>query len=239
VPCGLSEGPYLWRGAVASLGAILGELSDVRSMAATLILSNHFVRYAVIPQEDKLDGEIEYQAYARHYFTALYGELANQWEIRISNGGYSTSCLASAVDYELIANVNEMLMKASVKSVSLQPLFMAMFNCWRRQLHEPTFCLAFAETDRLCLAKITHGEWISLRNQRVADSVEQTLTRLLAHEALLQESDGAMPLYCLGTEEIVLASDSTWSLRSLDILSTRRRSQGREILALISRHEAA
>ena len=40
---------------------------------ATVILSNHFMRYTLVPWRDELSDAEEELAYARHCFTKVYG----------------------------------------------------------------------------------------------------------------------------------------------------------------------
>ncbi len=56
VSCGRAAGQEAtWSGAIAVLESALPELAE-RHASAKVILSNHFVRYALIPQSDALEG---------------------------------------------------------------------------------------------------------------------------------------------------------------------------------------
>jgi len=52
--------------------------------AATVILSNHFLRYALVPWRAELADAKEDLSFARHCFTKVYGKAAQQWKLRLS-----------------------------------------------------------------------------------------------------------------------------------------------------------
>lgn len=234
VSCAILDGQALWQGVLTSLETFLKELGN-RHVNVTLVLSNHFVRYAVVRWENQLKSESEHRAYARHQFTRVYGDMAEQWDIRISNCGRGSSRLASAVDTEMTAQIGALFTKNRVRLDSLQPLFMMAFNYWRPQLHERTFLIGLAEVDRVCLAKINEGEWTSLRNQSIRESIEDTLANLLRQEILFREDDQEVPLYlyATGARKLTLPLDSAWALHYLDV-QTNHRSEGGESLALLA-----
>ena len=72
-----------WRPALEALagkvlaGALAG--ADV-----TLVLSNHFVHYALVPWSKLLKTEEEQFAFARHRFTRVHGSAAEGWLLRLS-----------------------------------------------------------------------------------------------------------------------------------------------------------
>ncbi len=56
-------------------------------MNVTVVLSNHFVRYAVVPFDSAVSGASEEElALARFHFTKIHGERAKGWEVRMSEG---------------------------------------------------------------------------------------------------------------------------------------------------------
>ena len=49
----------------------------------TVVLSNHFVRYAVLPAQDGAATPEEELALARFQFAKIHGERAKGWEVRV------------------------------------------------------------------------------------------------------------------------------------------------------------
>ena len=44
---------------------------------ATVVLSNHFVRYQIVPWSNEISGEQEQTAFVRHCFTKVFGDEVN------------------------------------------------------------------------------------------------------------------------------------------------------------------
>ena len=81
VECDPGFGAAPWQGALAALEPALAPLLAER-VDATVVLSNHFVRYAVVKPETTLSGEEEALGHARFHFTRVYGERARGWDLR-------------------------------------------------------------------------------------------------------------------------------------------------------------
>jgi len=67
---GTAEEP--WRATVAVLPKAL-EAHAQRAANATVVLSNHFVRYALLGANDRLSSREEWLEYASHHFEKTYG----------------------------------------------------------------------------------------------------------------------------------------------------------------------
>lgn len=121
----------------------------------TVVLSNRYVRYAVLPWHDALEGEAEEQAYLRHHFAKIHGERAKGWSFRWSEG------LASAIDTALLLEL-----KKKKRIVSIQPELMAAFNRARGKIPAQGAWLVLSEPERACVASYAKGRWLSVLNAR-------------------------------------------------------------------------
>lgn len=177
-----------WAGALAALGAELAA-SDARDAGVTVVLSNHFVRYLLVPRNDALTDEAEASAHARHSFARVYGPVAESWEVRISacNGGPQ---VASAVDGDLLAGLDQTVAASGRRLVSVQPYLMAAFNRWRQELAGPLAWFVLAERGRLCLAALQRGHWSQLVNLQSDAGLTRKLPALLARQRILSGLDG-------------------------------------------------
>lgn len=155
-----------WRGALERLKAMpRPKRVDVR-----VVLSNHFVRYVVVPDDSAASGDEEL-ALARFHFARIHGERAKSWEIRISRG------LGCAIDAALLAGLKACFPKGGrARLVSVQPYLMAAFNHWRRRVPPEGAWLVLAEPERVCLARLAPQGWASVHNARETDW-EQSLER--------------------------------------------------------------
>jgi len=155
--CDPDFGPARWQGALAVLRGL--EFKD--RCRVTVLLANHFVRYAVVPWSDALATEAEEEAYVRHHFARIHGERAKSWALRWSGG------LATAVDAQLIEEIRRSFpRKGRAKLDSVQPEFMAAFNRARGAIPASGAWLVQADAERGCIALHVRGRWLSVQNAR-------------------------------------------------------------------------
>ena len=153
-------------------------------MRATVVLSNRYLRYAVVPFDPAVSGPEEELALARFHFTRLHGERAKGWDLRLSDGPAGTARLASAVDAGLVASIRGCFPVGSgVRLVSLQPYLMAAHNRWRDAIAREDAWLVLPETEGACLAYATRAGWQSARtikseNGPVTEHLEREQLRL-------------------------------------------------------------
>lgn len=184
-PPALDEAP--WAKAIESLEAGLHEIAGGKC-DARVVLSNHFVRYALVPWSEQISDREEEQAFVRHCFAQTYGENAQRWAVRMSPCGYGETQVASAIDQELLESLERVFRSHGVRLVSVQPLFMTLFNQWRHQLPVSVVWFAVAEPGRLCVSRLQHGAWRMLRTVKAGEDWQEALTKLLEREYLISES---------------------------------------------------
>lgn len=184
-----------WKGALHALESLLTE-PDLRDARAEIVVSNHFVRYAVAPWRDDVTGEAERLALVRHTFSRLYGAHAEGWEVRISFGRHGSSSLAAAVEPELLAALRAASCTAGLVLQGIEPLFVAGFNQACAALEAASFSFVSVEAGRACLARISAGAWQSARCQRLGGEWSVELPIILARESLLDDGPFAqLPVY--------------------------------------------
>jgi hypothetical protein len=159
LPCDPAFGAEPWQGAVAALKSVQIDFPA----KVTVILSNRFVRYAVVPWSGALGGPAEEEAYLRHHFAKIHGERARGWALRASEAAAGAPRLASAIDGALVEAIKE-LFKPNKKArlVSIQPQLMTRFNDWRGGVPAAGAWLVLAEADRACVALHSGGRWRSV-----------------------------------------------------------------------------
>lgn len=181
----LDEAP--WAKVLASLETglrgISGGKCDVR-----VVLSNHFVRYALVPWSEQISDRDEEQAFIRHCFSQTYGEDVQRWAMRMSPCGYGETQIASAIDQSLLEGLERVFLSQGLRLVSLQPYFMAMFNQWRHRLPDSAVWFVVAEPGRLCVSRLEGGRWHTLRTTKVGENWQDALKKLLEREFLISNS---------------------------------------------------
>lgn len=211
----VSEMP--WHGPLKALEAALPELVS-RNSHVTVTLSNHFVRYALIPWSEALSNEQEEMAFARHSFREMYGSDADSWELRISHDKAGMAQLACAVDTRLLDGLRGLFSRTGAGLHSIQPHLMAAYNSCRAILRGRSAWLALAERDNLCLALLRDGQWFWVRTIRAGDGWREALPLLLEREEFLANADAAVKdvfLWAPDQRDETLPEGSRWQFRYL------------------------
>lgn len=213
----VAGGEAPWDAAIKMLEANLPALAERRTFA-TVILSNHFMRYVVVPWSEALIDEAEEMAFARHCFRQVYGDAAESWELRQSLEPAGAQKLASAVDSRLLAVLRALFEQAGVRLKSVQPYLMAVYNNCRASLHSRSAWLALYEPGCLCLAQLQQGRWSSVRTMRIGSDWHESLTLILEREACLAESCTVPEAVFLWAPELgnaALPASGRWQINSL------------------------
>jgi hypothetical protein len=176
--CTPRAGEPAWQAALDALDGLLGAFS-ARGAAVTVVLSNHWVRYLVLPWHAELTGADELAQFARVRFEQTYGAAAAGWTIRTGDGGWGAPHVACAIDTALVTELQRHLTAHGLRLRSLQPLLMAACNDQRRALGgERAF--AVIEPGRVCLSLLGHGRWLDVSNRRAGADVPEAVERELA-----------------------------------------------------------
>lgn len=182
----VSEGP-IWSAPVRALAEYL-KAKAPGSAPVTVVLSNRFARYTLVPWYPELLSHAERLALTRHRFKEQYGEIARKWNVELSRGAYGDSAVACALDGELVKGVRLAAEQAGAKLISVQPYLVAAFNQFRSELatKSETRCFATVEPDTLCLAWFHNGQWQGVKTRRPHRECGQEL-----RAALLEEVGGS------------------------------------------------
>ncbi len=218
IPCDpAASGEAPWEGAVRALEATLSGVAK-RKDSATLILSSHFVRYAMVPWSVTLSGEAEQLAYAQHCFRQAYGAAAENWELRLNPVPAGFPQLASAVDRRLLQALRSVFSSGGVALSSVQPSLMAAYNHCRSRLQHQSAWLVLFEPGLLCLALLQHGHWASVRSMRVDAGWREQLPQLLEREACMGVSDSVPEtvfVWAPTLEKMAFPDTGRWQMQHL------------------------
>lgn len=155
------------------------ELSKIAGAAPlSIVLSNHFVRYAVLPWSATLRSREDWAAYALHNFTATYGEVVKAWDIRVGTAERGSPVVACAVDRGLIASLKEL-----PGLISVRPHMMAAFNALRPLFRGTSFWFVMQEPGRLTISLVSAGKWRLVRHRQAATGWQESLADIVDREA--------------------------------------------------------
>lgn len=154
-----------WQAALSVLQAALDN-PDWQNVDATLIISNHFVRFLLLPWNDVALTDAEKLSLLQHRFAEVYGEASATWELRLNEGSFGSPSLASAVDQGLLEQLKSVFNASPLRLKSVQPYLMTAFNVCRRDLGNGTAWFVLAEQGIFCIGLLHNGQWQSIRLRR-------------------------------------------------------------------------
>lgn len=195
---GSPDGSAGWEPAAAALEALLKAHPEWRGASLRIILSNHFVRYVLVPWSDDLSNEKEHLVLARRHFAVTHGPVAKNWAIRMSLDRPGESHVASALDESLVSRLTLAAAASHMKLLSLEPLLMASFNYWQQDFREEAQWFVTVENGMLCGALLGRNRWVALRRWRTQGDWASELSLWLSREQLIgEESAPVGALYLL------------------------------------------
>jgi len=155
-----------------------------RASTVQVRLSNHFVRYALVPGLAKLRGREERLLAARHQLQAVYGERAQRWQVAVDEARGAPNAVAAGTDQELLQSIVDALARAELDVDTVEPLLAAAFNRLRKAFGKSPTWLCIAEPGRITLAYAEHGQWRFVMSERQRGELETALPPLLERARL-------------------------------------------------------
>jgi len=187
----------------------------------SVILSSHYVHYAVVPEARGLSA-IDKNALVQLLFRETFGDMSNDWELRISPSPNGMATLSSGISRNVLAAVHRACIGQG-QLRSIRPSLMSVFNTSRSRIANADGCLALVESGRITLSSFEKGAWKSVTS-RAAEG--QTLPQLLQDEDELFERNLNGRLWlCDLTGAAALPSASSWRCERLQ--PSRGLSRGR------------
>jgi hypothetical protein len=181
--------------AIRLLGSMLaGESGSGRGDVA-VVLSNHFVRYVMLPWSDIVRDE-DWQALAQHQFRSVYGDAALEWVTTVEWQGPERPVLACATPRLLVDALTATVRGAGLRLRSVSPYFVAAFNFCRRRLPEDAFWFGVVEPGRFSFGGVEQGVWLNVATRRLVSDDAPPLTETLEQEVLGGESAPARGRTC-------------------------------------------
>ena len=206
-----------WRAAIAALAEVAATVKDDKALV-TVVLSNHFVRYVLVPRSEELKSHAEALAFARYCFGKTHGERSKNWDVRLSDSQAGSARVSSAVDTELLQAVLACFAKARL--VSVQPYLMSAFNQWRTVTGNKPVWVLLVEAQRACLAYLENGRWKAIHNIRGEFDCPDQWAELLDRERHLvaEAADAEVLVHAPHRANSESMQAGGWQFRSLSLL---------------------
>ena len=187
-----------WEPALRELRSHIRELGP-RPAEVTVVLSNRFVSYLLIPWSREANDAGTWDDFVRRRFRETHGDAAGGWSIRATKPRPGRATLACGVDGRLLRELRALLAGNAHQLVSVQPLLIAAFNEYRGTLGSAG-CLLCYERGTLCCASFAQGEWQRLTTQRVPPDAA-IASEVGRHLAGCHGGDGRTAFLCASAED--------------------------------------
>ena len=213
-----TRGERIWHPAAIALQTLMPAVEH-RSADVTVTLSNRFVRYVVVPWHDQLtNAEIEV-AFARHCFREIYGDVVQNWEVRVSPAPAGQPRIASAVDLELLSGIREVFADSKLRIRSIQPHLMSAYNKWRHKLDRRGCLFVVAEEQFYTCMVLLRRSWCSVHSGMFSWPLSQALPIILDREFVRCGIEERPPVFLYAPEQtsVTFAGDASWSSSCLQL----------------------
>jgi len=171
-----------WQAAIDALPAALAAFSPGKP-DVTVVLSNCFVRYALLSRNAAVRTEAEWLAIARHRMTSVHGRIAEGWEIRVTETVRNGPLIACAVDSTLLDGLQAKVAEGRAALSSVQPYLIAVFSRIRPKISHESCWLLIEEPGCLMLVLIRSGQWLSIRCRHVDADWRAAFPEILERES--------------------------------------------------------
>jgi len=191
---GDGDGPP-WQPALDAFERFLGA-GEAGAGTLEVVLSNHFVRFLLVPWSAQIATAEEFRNCAAAMFEEIHGDLASQWEVCVSAERAGAPRVAAAVDRSLLAAIRAAAAPTRLRLVSVEPYLMAAYNRVARAHTGKDFVFMLLEAGRACILAAQGGQWCHVATA-AAPEPAQALSSLLARELQLADLQGAAlpPVY--------------------------------------------
>ncbi|MCB5190628.1 hypothetical protein LG198_07815 [Methylobacillus arboreus] len=195
---------------LAALPQVLQQ-ADAAGARVEVVLSSHFMRYAIVPNPDGAAGGGELALLCRHAFERVHGEAASRWDIRLSFAALGGNGIASAVDRDLLDGLWHQSAVSGALLASVQSGLARAFNQLKKPQPDGIFVLA--EPGRLCLLAWQARSWTAVQLQPALPDWQDGLDARLARLRLQLDMPDTVPVHvCARTGEDIDLRIVPWSV---------------------------
>jgi hypothetical protein len=215
-PVTSTEPEEAWRASVEVLGMALREETAARSVQ--VVVSDHFLRYALVAWNESLVADAERLAFARLALREIYGSMAEGWAVALDQQPARQASFACAIDRDLLQALRELTVARGLRLTAVSAALAERINRHRAALRDQVFCLASLEPGRLTLAFRNESGWLAVRTRRVNGNPLEALSGVLRQEAAAAGAADGGTLYMIADAAAALPSFSlpNWQITRLD-----------------------
>lgn len=169
--------PADWRPALAALAQQLAD-PGWRNANVRAVLANHWARYAVVPWANDIGNDEERLVHARICLASIYGNVADQWRVTLSQAAPGEARVACAIPGDLLDELNVLVASAGSQLRSVQPQLIASYNGWRGRLPRHAGWFVNIDEGSLAAARLATDGWDRVYSARIGSDWNVELQRL-------------------------------------------------------------
>ena len=143
------------------INALKSVADNIKAKQVRFVISNHFVRYGVLPWQTGISSRQDWLALAQHDFRKRFGATAEQWQVRMSLNGYRQSVATCAIDQALLDDLYALAKAQQWHISAIEPLLFSVLaqpNVKKNTQSENVW-LVIAEPERVLLCEANGAEW--------------------------------------------------------------------------------
>ena len=204
-----------WQGSIETLGRALRN-TGWRRADAHVTVSNQFVRVALVAGANKLRGDEERAAAARHTLRTIFGDAAEAWRIALDQSGATGTAVAAGIESDFVDSIITTLDGAHLHTIAVEPLLATALNFCRRNIQDSPAWFVVAEKGRVALGYLEGDAWRTLRNQRLRATLSEELPLLLEQSRLadgIESVAGRVIVASRDPLKIELPRGSQWTVQ--------------------------
>lgn len=216
VPCEQIAAQSNWAAPMQQLDKLA---QQAEKAALHVTLSNHFVRYVVLPAQAEIASPEEVQSYAAFKMREIYGSQMDIWALSISDWDPVDGAICAAINREVLSQLEQITARHDIKLATVEPYLASAVDLWRKRLVDERVYFALIEAGRLCVAVLINGVWHNIRNQKILQSVPDELLAVLDQEAILSGHKSTNEqVYVFSPEhpELILPPDCGWYITPVE-----------------------
>jgi hypothetical protein len=207
-----------WKNALDKLATEILRLSS-KPKLVRVVLSNHFLRYAIVDIDQAMQSKAEQLAFVKHRFVQTYGEAAESWELRLDQECPGAPYLASAVDGLLLFKLREIFSEAKIKLQSVQPCLMKAYNQSQSKFSDKNAWFVLYEDGNLCIVWLKAGHPGSIRTIKAGEDWLEKLPEIIDRESFLSNCDtNTKDIFLWSTEPVKIApAKDGWKIDNIQL----------------------